>query len=82
MPLPCFVYASRKKPDTYVWLARRDGFDALPEPLRTMTGELRFVMELPLDEGRRLPHQDTATVLANLRSQGWHLQLPPGTLPG
>ncbi len=28
----CFVYASQRKPDTYVWLTRRDGFDLLPEP--------------------------------------------------
>lgn len=82
MSLPCFVYASRKKPDTYLWLIRRDDFDALPAPLRAMTGELRFVMELQLDETRRLPREDTATVLANLRGQGWHLQLPPATLPG
>lgn len=82
MSLSCFVYASRQQPDTYLWLAQRDGFDALPAPLRAMAGELRFVMALQLDETRRLPREDTATVLANLRDQGWHLQLPPGTLPG
>ena len=65
MPLSCFIYASRKKPDTYLWLTRRDNFDALPAQLRAMTGELRFVMELQLDETRRLPREDTATVLAN-----------------
>lgn len=77
MPMPCHVYASRNKPDTYLWLAREGDFAALPDALRTMLGELRPVLQLALDENRRLPHEDTAQVLAHLRDQGWHLQLPP-----
>ncbi|BFI97367.1 MAG: YcgL domain-containing protein [Rhodanobacter sp.] len=81
--MQCFVYASRRKPDTYLWLAERDGFDALPGSLRSMLGELRFAMELQLDAQRRLPREDAAQVLAHLREQGWHLQLPPeGALAG
>jgi uncharacterized protein YcgL (UPF0745 family) len=75
--MPCYVYASRRKPDTYLWLAERDGFDALPESLRGMLGELRFVIELQLDAQRRLPREDATQVLAHLRERGWHLQLPP-----
>lgn len=75
--MPCFVYASTRKPDSYVWLARRDGFDVLPESLLLMLGELRFVMEVQLDEQRKLPVEDTLQVLDHLRTQGWHLQLPP-----
>lgn len=75
--MQCFVYASRRKPDTYLWLAQRDDFDVLPEPLRAMLGELRFALELPLDEKRRLPREDAEHVLAHLRGRGWHLQLPP-----
>ncbi len=48
--MQCFVYASRRKPDTYLWLAERDDFAVLPEPLRGMLGELRFALELQLDE--------------------------------
>ena len=73
----CYVYASRRKPDAYLWLAERDGFDVLPAPLREMLGELRFALELPLDAQRRLPREDAAQVLAHLRERGWHLQLPP-----
>jgi uncharacterized protein YcgL (UPF0745 family) len=75
--MPCFVYASIRKPDSYVWLARRDAFDVLPESLVMMLGDLRFVMEVQLDEQRKLPVEDTALVLEHLRAQGWHLQLPP-----
>lgn len=75
--MQCFVYASLRKADSYLWLARRDAFDALPEPLVLLLGELRFVMEVQLDEARKLPVEDTAQVLEHLRTQGWHLQLPP-----
>lgn len=73
----CFVYASLRKADTYLWLAERDAFDALPEPLALMLGDLRFVMEVQLDEKRKLPVEDARQVLEHLRTQGWHLQLPP-----
>lgn len=73
----CFVYASLRKPDSYVWLAARDNFGVLPESLVLLLGELRFVLEVQLDEQRKLPNEDTAVVLEHLRTQGWHMQLPP-----
>ncbi|QWT19211.1 YcgL domain-containing protein [Bacillus sp. NP157] len=72
----CFVYASLRKPDTYVWLAQRDAFDRLPEPLVLLLGELRFVLEVQLTANRKLPQEDTEKVLANLNELGWHLQAP------
>jgi uncharacterized protein YcgL (UPF0745 family) len=36
--MPCFVYASLRKPDSYVWLAERDAFDVLPESLLLLLG--------------------------------------------
>ena len=73
----CFVYASQRKSDTYVWLAARDEFGVVPESLSMMLGDLRFVLEVELDTQRKLPKEDAAAVLANLQTQGWHLQLPP-----
>jgi len=75
--MPCFVYASARKPDTYLWLPRRDDFSELPESLVLLLGDLRFVLEVHLDAQRRLPHEDAEVVLEHLRTQGWHLQLPP-----
>jgi uncharacterized protein YcgL (UPF0745 family) len=75
--MQCFVYASVRKPDSYLWLAQRDAFEVLPESLVLLLGELRFVMEVQLDEQRKLPIEDTEQVLDHLRTQGWHLQLPP-----
>lgn len=73
----CYVYASLRKPDSYLWLAERDAFTHLPLDLTELLGPLRFAMELDLDARRRLPHENTAQVLDNLRRRGWHLQLPP-----
>ena len=73
----CFVYASHRKADTYLWLGRRDDFSVLPESLLLLLGDLRLVLEVELSGERRLPHEDAQVVLAHLREQGWHLQLPP-----
>ena len=73
----CYIYASLRKADSYLWLAARDAFAELPVELTELLGPLRLVMELELDERRKLPHEDATQVLENLRHRGWHLQLPP-----
>lgn len=73
----CYVYASLRKADSYLWLAERDAFARLPVELTELLGALRLAMELDLDARRRLPHENVVQVLDNLRSRGWHLQLPP-----
>lgn len=76
--MQCFVYASQRKADTYVWLRQRGTFDLLPATLLTLLGKLRFVLEVDLQPERQLPTEDVTQVIAYLHEQGWHLQLPPG----
>jgi uncharacterized protein YcgL (UPF0745 family) len=71
------VYKSLKKADTYVYLAARDDFARLPEPLRTRLGALQFVLEVDLAPERRLARENPAVVRANLAARGFHLQFPP-----
>jgi uncharacterized protein YcgL (UPF0745 family) len=71
------VYKSLKKADTYVYLAARDDFARLPEPLRTRLGALQFVLEVDLAPERRLARENPAVVRANLAARGFHLQVPP-----
>jgi len=73
----CYVYRSSRRADTYVYLPRQDDFSELPEGLRSALGRLEFALEFDLTPERRLAREDPATVLANLESQGFHLQLPP-----
>lgn len=72
-----YVYKSLKRADTYVYLAARDDFARLPEPLRTRLGGLAFVLDLALSPDRKLAREDAATVMENLASRGFHLQFPP-----
>lgn len=73
----CFVYASQRKPDTYLWLRRRDDFACMPAPLALMLGDLRLALEVELTGQRKLPHEDAQQVLKHLEEKGWHLQFPP-----
>ena len=37
--MQAFVYKSQRKTDTFVYLAARDEFEKIPEPLRAQLGE-------------------------------------------
>ena len=77
--MQAYVYKSLKKADTYVYLAARDDFARLPEPLRTQLGALEFVLDLALTPERKLAREDVAVVRDNLVSRGFHLQFPPAS---
>jgi uncharacterized protein YcgL (UPF0745 family) len=71
-----YVYKSQRRADTFVYLAARDDFDRLPEPLRARLGTLQFVLDVALVPGRRLARGNADEVRANLASHGFHLQFP------
>ncbi|MCC6136087.1 MAG: YcgL domain-containing protein [Candidatus Contendobacter sp.] len=74
--MPCAIYKSRRKADTYLYVAVRDDFSMIPEALLKLVGELEHVMDLDLRPERKLALEDTAEVLRNLEERGWHLQMP------
>ena len=78
--MQAFVYKSLRKDDSYVFLAGRDDFARLPEPLRVQLGTLQFVFELALEPGRQLARGNADVVLGNLIALGFHLQLPATAL--
>lgn len=75
--MQAYVYKSQRKADTFVYLAQRDDFACLPEPLRTQMGALSFVLEVVLTPDRKLARGDAAVVRQNLASHGFHIQFPP-----
>lgn len=72
-----YVYKSVRKDDTYLYLKQREGFDALPAPLREQLGSLEFVFEVDLSPPRTLARADVAKVRESLLDAGFYLQLPP-----
>jgi uncharacterized protein YcgL (UPF0745 family) len=72
-----YVYKSQRKADTYIYLAKREGFDAIPAAVQTQLLPLAFVLEVALTPERRLAIADAAQVRRNLVDHGFHLQFPP-----
>ncbi|HDS1103414.1 YcgL domain-containing protein [Stenotrophomonas maltophilia] len=72
-----YVYKSQLKPDTYVYVPRRDDFSALPSPLLRSLGTLTFVLDVALDAQRRLAQADPDKVRSEMSERGFYLQVPP-----
>ena len=79
--MQAYVYKSRRKSETYVYLRERDGFGLIPEALRTSLGALDFVLELALTPDRKLAQTDPVVAHANLAERGFHMQFPPQDHP-
>ena len=78
----CWIYRSPRQIEMYLYLAKPDAFDEmLPAPLLKRFGTPALVMELDLHPGRQLAWEDINQVLENLRTHGYHLQLPPNINP-
>lgn len=71
----CYIYRSSRKVDTYLYLAEEDDFSILPESLLSLFGDPEFSFSFELTMDKKLARENTADVLDNLRSQGYHLQL-------
>ena len=78
--MECFIYKSSKKTELYLYIAKKDDFSCLPQPLYDSLGEPIFVMELELTPDRTLAREDPATVIKNLLNKGFHIQLPPSLI--
>lgn len=72
-----YVYKSLSKSETFVYLAKRDDFEVLPEAVRQSLGTLQFVLDVELTPERRLAQADAAQVRAQLAENGFFLQFPP-----
>jgi len=75
-----FVYKSQRKTDTYLYLARHDDFDAVPESIQLALRPWQFVLEFDLTPQRRLPRIDSVVLQNNLNSQGFYLLFPVNVL--
>ena len=76
----CHIYRSNRKFDTYLYLAEKDDFSVVPEDLLRVFGPPEFSFSFDLTQDRKLAKEDTAEVLGNLASQGYHLQIQDDVL--
>lgn len=76
--MQCYVYRSRRKPGSFLFLAERDNFKLVPQPLLAIFGVPEFSFEFDASVDRTLMiNADTAEVRRLITSNGFFLQLPP-----
>ncbi len=69
------IYRSKRKADTYLYLADKGDFSILPEDLLQLFGVPEFSFSFELARGGKLAMEDVDKVFDSLESQGYHLQL-------
>lgn len=72
----CHIYRSTRKSDAYLYLARKDDFECLPDTLLQAFGAPEYSMSFDLTPGRKLAQEDSKAVLLHLQADGYFLQLP------
>lgn len=77
MKVMCSIYRSKRKQGMYLYVPRKTDLADLPDSLMQLFGKAELAMDLVLSEERTLAREDIHKVLANLQSQGYHLQMPP-----
>lgn len=73
----CAIYKSVKKEGMYLYVAKCDQFDDVPEELRQIFGKPQFVMLFNLAGEKRLQRVDNQEVQQAIETQGFYLQMPP-----
>ncbi len=73
----CTIYKSLVKPDTYLYIEKRDDFSKVPKPLLDAFGNPQLVMVLNLAKKEKLALADKQKVMTELQDKGFYLQLPP-----
>lgn len=73
----CYVYRSQRKDGLYLFVLEEDVFDSIPESVMQYVGKLDKAMELDLHPERKLARGNAAEVIAKLKEQGFHIQVPP-----
>ncbi|MGH1486605.1 MAG: YcgL domain-containing protein [Cellvibrionaceae bacterium] len=73
----CNVYRCAKKEGMYVYMAKQDGLDTLPDALKQRTGRMELAMTLLITPDKKLARATAEDVLIAIDNQGFYLQMPP-----
>lgn len=76
--MQCYVYRSRRKPGSYLFIPGKDDFSQIPDILLKIFGTPEFSFEFDLTPGRQLMIKaESGEVLRVIKENGFYLQLPP-----
>lgn len=73
----CTIYRGSKVAEMYLYVDEKEDLARVPEALLTRFGRLEAVMTLELHPQKKLARADAGTVLQQIESQGFYLQMPP-----
>jgi len=73
----CAVYKSIRKPETYIFVAKRDDFSQVPAPLLEQFGPPKLVSVLNITESTKMAMAEASKVIKQVKISGFYLQLPP-----
>ncbi|MEL0658284.1 YcgL domain-containing protein [Psychromonas arctica] len=73
----CAVYKSIRKPQTYIFVAKRDDFSQVPTPLLEQFGPPQLVSILNIKETTKMAIAEASRVIKEVTDSGFYLQLPP-----
>lgn len=73
----CTVYKGSREDELYLYVEKGSDLSQIPAELLARLGALKIVMTLALTEDRKLARVKAERVLADIRSKGYFLQLPP-----
>ena len=73
----CAVYKSIRKPQTYIFVAKRDDFSQVPAPLLEKFGPPQLVSILNMSNDTKMAIAEAPKVIKAVKETGFYLQLPP-----
>lgn len=75
------VYKSKRNPDMYLYVTNKHDFSRVPGKLLKKFGEPLFVLQFDISQRTKLGRENPVLVARNIKTQGYHLQLPQIELP-
>ena len=75
----CYIYRSSKRDELYLFITDEDDFECVPAEVMKAFGVPKKAMELELSAESKMARSNAVDVIANLKKQGFHLQMPPPT---
>ncbi len=75
--LTVWIYKGSRHAETYLYVSEEGNFERVPDELLEAMGRLELVMQLELDEERRLARVAAKDVIKSISRVGYFLQLPP-----